>query len=278
MSSPVPTRPSEAAEPRLAATILLVREHGDDDPTPEVLMLRRHAASGFAASAWVFPGGIVDPRDGAVPKERLAGLQSRLEAARLGTDEQTVRALHVAAVRETFEEAGVLLATHRDGSPVDSGTAAATAARAALNDRSGSFDFTSWLEQQDLILHLEHVTPWLNWVTPIQEPRRYDTVFFVATMPPGVTPRHDDVETTESRWVTARAALEAGDELPMIFPTIRTLEWLAQHASVAALRAHAAAIAAITPIQPHIFVDADGRYTGIALPDDPRYPHEVYGT
>ena len=274
MASPVPRRPSDAAPLRPAATVLLLRPSADG--TPEVLMLRRHGRSGFAANVWVFPGGVVDERDGDVPPQRIDGLDAGREAARLGWDAGRLTTYAVAAARETFEEAGVLLARDAAGRPVDTARDDVVALRAALNERGSDADFTAWLADEDLTLELGSLTPWLRWVTPIQEPKRFDTLFFLATMPEGAIARHDDIETTETRWITAADALAAGGDFPVIFPTARTLGWMAAHDTLAALRAHAAGLATIEPLQPHIFTDEEGRYTGIVLPEDEGFPHEVY--
>ncbi len=268
----IPTRPDEAPEPRSAATIVLLRE---GEGVPEVLMLRRHARSGFAASAWVFPGGVMDPQDAQVPAHRWSGIDPDALTSTFGVDADRVLALHVAAVRETFEEAGVMLATHPDGRPFDTDAPDVVAARVAANERGSTFDWLAFLEDHDLVLDLGAVTLLSRWITPIQEPRRYDTFFFVARLPAGAQASADNVETTESRWVTPQQAFD-DDTFFMIFPTIRTLEGVARSRTVADVIAAARAQEAVHPVQPHILMDADGRYTDIVLPDDDRYPHEVY--
>lgn len=272
---PVPTSPAEAPPTRLAATVVLLRD-GQDAAAAEVLMLRRHAAAGFAASVWVFPGGIVDPGDAAVDPGHWFGIDPDALAARFGLPTTDVLAAHVAAVRETFEESGILLATHRDGTEPDVTADDYTTLRRRLNDRADTVDFGGFLSEHDLVLDLSGVTYWSRWITPIQEPRRYDTCFFITRVPPGATASHDAVETTEARWLTPRQALD-DEAFPMIFPTVRTLEGLAELGSAARVLAHArSSDRTVESIQPHILTAEDGSYTGIILPDDERYPHEIY--
>jgi 8-oxo-dGTP pyrophosphatase MutT (NUDIX family) len=254
---------------RDAATVIVVRAGGS---APEVLLLRRHARSGFAADAWVFPGGTVDPEDRVLPPDRWHGVDAERLEARFEAPADLVLGLHVAAVRETFEEAGLLLAHRRDGALPDVGSPAYQDARARLGDRHTPFDFGAWLEGEDLVLDLERLSYHSRWVTPVQEPRRYDTRFFLARAPQGQIAAFDDVETTEQRWTTAAAALEAhaAGRLFMIFPTIRTLEAIASAGSLDDLVARAEAQAHVRRIQPHIEQGPEGMR--IIHPDDPDHP------
>lgn len=249
-----------ASRARLAATVLLFRRGGA--PHPEVLLLRRHARSGFAASAWVFPGGAVDPADARLDPARWSGADPGALAPVLGHDPATALALCVAAVRETFEEAGILLARGAAGSPPDLADPAVGGLRAALAGRDA--DLGPGLAAAGLVLDLGALTPWRRWVTPVEEPRRYDTVFFLAEAPSGQVADHDRVETVSARWATAEVALAAhrrGD-LPMIYPTIRTLEEVAG-ASLAALRERARSHWPLRPLLPRAVVDDGGRVVGI---------------
>jgi len=257
-----------ASGARLAATVLLFRAAGPGDP--EVLLLRRHARSGFAASAWVFPGGAVDAADGRLDPARWSGADPGALAPVLGHDPATALALCVAAVRETFEEAGLLLARGPGGAPPDLRDPAVAGLRAEL--AAPGADLGAALAAYDLVLDLAALTPWRRWVTPVEEPRRYDTVFFLARAPDGQVADHDRVETVSARWTTAAAALEAhgrGD-LPMIYPTVRTLEEVAG-ASLPALRDRARAGWPLRPLLPRAVVDAGGRVVGI-VPDSERVP------
>lgn len=271
---PVPTSPADAPPARLAATVLLLREGATPD-TCEVLMLRRHAGAGFAASRWVYPGGVVDPGDAEVDPHHWTGIDPDALADRFGRPAREVLALHVAAVRETYEEAGVLLATHRDGSRPDLAHPHFLALRRDLNDRAVTVDLATFLRDHDVVLDLGAVTYWQRWVTPIQEPRRYDTAFFVAHVPAGADASPDDIETTRAHWTTARAALDDPD-FPMIFPTIGTLGVIDRLGTAQAVIDHARAQEWVATVQPHILFDDAGAVTGIVLPDDERYPHELY--
>jgi 8-oxo-dGTP pyrophosphatase MutT (NUDIX family) len=269
----------EIPTPRPAATIILLREpdgsvhagSARDGGAPEVLLMRRHARSGFAARAWVFPGGVVEATDADLPDHLWTGIDPASLEGHFSLGAHDILGLHVAAIRETFEEAGVMLASHRDGSPVDTGAPAVVTARAAANVRGATVDWAAFLEEHDLVLDLGAVTPFSRWITPVQEPRRYDTWFFVARLPEWSQASADDVEMTESRWVTPARALAGGD-MEMIFPTIRTLERIAAGGAADAVLEAARTQGPITPVQPHILTDDEGNPTEIILPDDDRYP------
>lgn len=270
-SDAIPTAPDAAAPPRRAATVILLR----DAPKLEVLMLRRHSRSGFAASAWVFPGGVVDPEDALIERANWSGIRPEELAGRFDVPAGEVLALHVAAVRETFEEAGVLLGAHADGTPVDLTDPAVVEFRQLSNDRTAKANWAAFLTAHDLVLDLGAVTCLSRWVTPAQEPRRYDTFFFVAHVPEDARPAADDVETTEARWVDPAAAL-ADDDVPMIFPTVKTMELLAGFARAEEVVAHAAVVPDLPPTQPHVVFDDEGDFADILLPEDDGYPHELY--
>ena len=270
---PVPRTPADAAPPRPAATVLLLRD-APAGPV-EVLMLRRHRRSGFAARAWVFPGGVIDPADAALPPDRWQGIAPVALTGRYRLPAAQVLAMHVGGVRETFEEAGVLLALHADGRPVDQTSAALAAARRATN--AGDTDaFTRLLVDHDLVADLAALTYWLRWVTPIAEPRRYDTCFFVARVPDGADPAHDEVETVSTRWVTAADAL-ADDDFEVIYPTAVTLRQLVAFDHVEEVVHAATSQPHVRSVMPHVITDAGGNHTGILHPDDPDYPHDLYG-
>jgi 8-oxo-dGTP pyrophosphatase MutT (NUDIX family) len=203
----------------------------DDGAGLEVLLLERHHDSVFAPGALVFPGGKLDASD-ELPDERVRMRDPRAWVARLGVaDVAAARAMLAAAVRETFEESGLLLAVHADGRPLAEGAlpdAEVAALRAGLAARGSSIDWRPWLAQHELVLDLDALAMWSWWVTPVGPPRRYDTRFLIARAPSGQAPSHDQVETTSMRWITPRAALDAyaAGDLHLIFPTRRTLEQL----------------------------------------------------
>ncbi|MGI9018886.1 MAG: NUDIX hydrolase [Euzebya sp.] len=273
-SSSIPMTPAQAAVPRQAASIILLR---DGARGLETLMLRRHSRSGFAASAWVFPGGVVDAMDAQVDAGNWSGIDPSALAPVFDLTPPQVLAIHVAAVRETFEEAGVLLAQRRDGTRVDVAAPAFAEIRHALNDREVSVDWPGFLRREGLVLDLGAVAYFSRWITPFQEPRRYDTFFFAARMPAGAIAAADTVETTQDRWITPQDAL-AEEEFRLIFPTIKTLGALDHLGSVDAILDKARTQSVVSITQPHILVDDDGRYTRILLPTDEGYPHELYAS
>ena len=206
-------------EPRNAATVVLLRS---GDAGPEVYLLRRQVSMEFAGGMCVFPGGGVDPRDfdAAVA---WAGPTPSTWAARLGVDEEIARALVCAAVRETFEESGVLLA----GASADEVVADTTgdsweADRVALESRELSM--TDFLNRRELVLRTDLLGPWDGWLTPVFEPKRYRTWFFVARLPEGQRTRDVSTESSEVTWMPARAAADGADagEVMMLPPTYLT--------------------------------------------------------
>lgn len=263
------TLPQEITPARLAATVLLLR---DGAGGLEVMMLRKHAATPFAAGAWVFPGGTVDPADAELRPQQWRGLDPAAVAAQMGLDHRQALAVHVAAAREAFEEAGVLLATDAAGRPADPAVPRRRRARQALAEADRRLDFGAWLAAEELVLDLAELTPWVRWVTPAQEPRRYDTVFFVARAPAGTAADHDTVETVDSAWYRPGEALGR----KMVYPTRQTLESLAAFATVEQVLAHAAAQRPLRRLQPHIVIGEDGAYVRIVHPDHPDYPHGLY--
>jgi 8-oxo-dGTP pyrophosphatase MutT (NUDIX family) len=229
-----------------AVTVIVVRDApgaatGDD--RLEVLLLERHGASAFAPGALVFPGGKLDPSDAELDPARVrctdpAGWADRLGVA--GADAAV--AMLVAAVRETFEEAGILL-VRRDGVEQDAPALPADVevTRVRMAARDGAYDWRDWLARHELVLDLDAMAMWSWWVTPQGLPRRYDTRFLVAVMPAGQAASHDAVETTSMRWIPPVDALTAHAEgrLHVIFPTRRTLEQLAGHRDAASVLAAA---------------------------------------
>lgn len=222
-----------------SSSIVLVR---DTEDGLEVFMLERHLKSDFAGGAYVFPGGKLDEADRLLPRDRWTGQDPADWVERLGVDDaQDALGLMVAAVRETFEEAGVLLGT-RAGRPVTAEDLAEDGfveTRRKLASREESFDWTGWLADEDIVLDLGALALWSWWVTPHGLHKRYDTRFFVATVPDEQVAAlgHDDVEMTASRWTTPQAALDAAaaGEVTVIYPTRKNLEALAEHATAAEL-------------------------------------------
>lgn len=205
-------------EPRDAATVLLLRPGSSSGP--EVYLLRRQLTMGFAAGMAVFPGGGVDVRDAELPDACWAGPSASEWARRLGVDESRARALVAAAVRETFEECGVLLAgASADAVVSDVSGADWEADRVALESRSLSL--TELLTRRGLVLRTDLLAPWAAWTTPVFEPKRFATWFFVARLPEGQVTRDVSSESSSVHWLSAAEAVdqvEAG-ELAMMPPT-----------------------------------------------------------
>lgn len=247
---------------RDAATVVVLRET-ERGGVPEVLLVRRHAASGFAARAWVFPGGTVDEADTRLDPACWTGVDPDALAVVVGRTPEVALGLCVAAVRETFEEAGLLFAHRARGGRADPG---------GLRRAPGRFHTD--LAAEGLVLDLGALVPFMRWRTPTAEPRRYDAIFFVAVAPADQVADHDRVELTESRWVTAQQALD--ERLPMIFPTVHTLRALAALGGVDAVLSAVPPGTRLRPLQPHAEVDADGAITRLVHPDDPAYPWHLY--
>ncbi|BBC35456.1 NUDIX hydrolase [Streptomyces graminofaciens] len=216
--------------PRRAATVMLLK---DTASTPVVHMLRRRASMAFAGGAYAYPGGGVDPRDDDL-QIRWAGPTRAWWASRLGVDETDAQAIVCAAVRETYEEAGVLLAgptpdtvvgdTRGDGWEAD---------REAVAARDLSF--AEFLERRGLVLRSDLLGAWTRWITPEFESRRYDTWFFVAALPEGQRTRNVSTEADRTVWIRPRDAAEGYDkgELTMMPPTIATLRQLTAYDTAA---------------------------------------------
>lgn len=207
---------------------MLLREGTDD---LEVLLLRRNRSAGFVPGAYVFPGGRVDPGDGASGAlERVDGLTPEEAAARLDLvdGDPPAIAYYVAALREAFEETGILVAACEDGSLPR--TAAEDAAVDRIRDQlmADRIDFAEVLRRMECRVDGRAMEYLAHWITPESSPRRFDTRFFAVEAPPGAEAVVDPREMTDARWITPGQAMEEHEDgdLPMIMPTIRTLEQL----------------------------------------------------
>ncbi|MEV6984576.1 NUDIX hydrolase [Sphaerisporangium sp. NPDC051017] len=229
---------------RDAATVVLLRPARAG---VEVYMLRRATSMDFAAGAYVFPGGSVDPRD-ADQSVAWAGPAPETWGRVFGADAATARGLVCAAVRETFEESGVLLA----GPSPDTVVADTTgddweADREALIERRLSL--AEFLNKRGLVLRADLLRPWAHWITPDVEHKRFDTRFFVAAMPPGQRTRDVGGEADEVAWLSPDGALrQARDgEIRLLLPTVRTLTELSVFADVPSVLACDREIVTIQP-------------------------------
>jgi 8-oxo-dGTP pyrophosphatase MutT (NUDIX family) len=260
-----------------AATVLLLREV---DRELEVLMMRRGAGLSFMAGMWVFPGGRVDASDASEAAGRRlalpAGAASRdrlqtLEGEPLPAGQE--RALRVAACRETFEEAGVLLARDAEGRscPANRVTGLQSLRASVTGDAAA---FVAMLEREDLYLDVDRLVYWSHWITPSLEPKRFDTRFFAIALPPGHEVSADLSELTHHAWIRPARAPEAigRGEIRVVPPTLLTLEDLAEsHARHGGLEAMLAAERgrAAPPVMPRIAA-ASGAIR-VVMPWDPGY-------
>ena len=218
----------QPVEPRNAATVILMRPSSEG---PEVYYLRRHVSMDFAGGMCVYPGGGVDPRDFDA-SVAWAGPSPAEWAARLGCEEEAARALVCAAVRETFEESGVLLAGTSASSVVaDTSGADWEADRVALESRELSM--TDFLTRRELVLRTDLLGVWDAWLTPVFEPKRYRTWFFVAALPTGQVTRDVSTESSSVAWIPARAAAVRADggELALMPPTYLTSMEVGEYSS-----------------------------------------------
>jgi 8-oxo-dGTP pyrophosphatase MutT (NUDIX family) len=253
-------------DPRDAASVLLLRA-APGQPGVEVYMLRRARSMAFAPGASAFPGGSVDPRD-AEDEVAWAGPDAAAWGDLLDAPPALARALVCAAVRETFEESGVLLAGPTAASLVaDTSGADWEADRAALLDRSLSL--AQLLARRGLVLRSDLLRPWARWITPVTEARRYDTRFFAAALPPGQRTRDVGGEAEQVAWARPAEAIQAARarELFLLPPTAACLAGLAGYHDVpAALRAEHS----MRPVIPAV-VQVDGTFW-LTVPEDVGYP------
>jgi 8-oxo-dGTP pyrophosphatase MutT (NUDIX family) len=271
MESAAPPSPVDSA------TVVVLREL--PGAAIEVLLVQRHAESRAFGGAHVFPGGRVDAADAAAELAALSALTAAEAAERLGegTPPAAALAYWIAAVRELYEEAGILLATVGGvplGEASPDAVARAREQRAALI--AGRTTFGDVVAREDLRLDTASLHYFSRWITPLHAPRRYDTRFFVTLLPPGQEPLHDRRETTAADWFTPAAAL-AGAHAGTLFltpPTMRTLEDLAELGSWPRIRA--AASHAVPAILPKV-VEIAGATT-ILYPGDAAYEGALPGT
>ncbi|MEO6090797.1 MAG: NUDIX hydrolase [Umezawaea sp.] len=255
--------PAVPAVPKDAATVVLIR---DTATRPEVFLQRRVTAMAFAGGMTVFPGGGVDQRD-ADTTVAWAGPEPAWWGRCFSCDPALATALVCAAVRETFEESGVLLAGP-DATSVVADTRPYADARKALEDRGVSL--AQFLSGAGLVLRADLLRPWAHWVTPLEEPRRYDTRFFVAVLPEGQ--RADDVtsEASDASWQAPADAIADWrlGRRGLMPPTWVALTELDEFDSTAAVMAADRTVEKIIPR-----VVRRGGKLHVVLPGDPEYPN-----
>ncbi len=266
-------------KPLDAATVILARENTDQDF--EIFLMRRHRNQSFMGSAYVFPGGRLDETDtGRQLTAYSQGLAAEEAAARLNEpdlDHDLALGLFFAAIRETFEEAGVLLAVPASGGVLDfkdqETGSRFEAYRRKIHDQE--MTLKDLAEEEELVYALDLLTPYSHWITPAIESKRFDTRFLLARMPKNQAPIHDSIEMTESLWVSpakALAGFEAG-EILLMPPTLKTIEELAEFSSLDQLFT-SASTKEIYPILPQGEAGPDGVI--LKLPIDPEYSIEGY--
>ena len=259
---------TEPAPAMPAATVTIVRDARDGI---EVLMMRRNLKSGFVPGMYVFPGGGLDDADLLFKNNGLCNcLDDASASGMLGVAADGL-AYWAAAIREAFEESGLLLARNGAGSLVTL-TDAEVAARFDAQRRqlnAGELDFAALIAAESLQLAADQLVYFAHWITPVTAPRRYDTRFFMAEAPPEQEQFHDDHETIAATWISPAGALTLHQrgEFEMRTPTVRTLETFANCNDVASLRRSLDSIQGnVRPLMPRI--GKDGRRY---LPGEPGY-------
>jgi 8-oxo-dGTP pyrophosphatase MutT (NUDIX family) len=255
-----------ASSPHPAATVVVLR---DATGGPQVFMVRRHEGTAFMGGAHVFPGGRVDAGDrGVADPSWCDGVD--VAAARLASlPAVDALAFHVAALRELFEEAGVLLARDAAGGFVSAVNARFTQHRADIH--AGARSMRDVIDQERLRLALDALVSFAHWVTPPIDVRQFDTRFFITRVPANQTPAHDDLETTHSTWVTPAGALAQAirDEIVLPLPTWTTLRELEPFQTVDEALAWAGRRHVVRRM-PRL-VERDGQRM-LVLPGDPLHP------
>ena len=232
-------------------------------------MMVRHYEIDFNSGALVFPGGSVDEGD----QEIIA--RPELYSGGEGLDGSAL-SFRIAAIRETFEESGILLARPRGSDAlIDAKRAGEIGAahRAALCD--GKTTFLKVIIENGLLLALDELVPYAHWITPEGMPKRFDTWFFLAAAPPDQLGAHDGRESTDSIWVSPREAVEGGESgrFKLPFPTTRNLIRLAKQGSVSAALDHARGMSIVT-VMPVMTKTVGGRQ--LRIPREAGYDGEVF--
>ena len=260
-----PATSHAGVKPHPAATVTLVR---DAPGGLEVLLLERSRSLRFMPGAFVFPGGALDPADSAPEMQAMCvGLEDGAASRSLRLERGGL-AYWIAAIREAFEEAGILLAYGQDGKLVELHGPVGERFRKhrEVLDGGRHGDFGTVLRTESLRLATDRLLYFGHWITPVTAPRRYDTRFFLAAAPAGQEASCDRTETVSHVWLRPADALRRRDELGMRFPTIKTLERFSAYDSVETLTAGIAEAPVVRPLLPRI--TADGK---TLLPGEPGY-------
>lgn len=254
-----------SAHPKLSATVLLVRDRGE----LEVLMVARHYQIDFASGALVFPGGKAHDEDESSDWDKLVD----------GAFQGVQQAARICAVREAFEESGILLARLADARGVHADLVGSEVAdrlaplRGAVDRREVSF--LEMIEDNGLVLALDTLMHFGHWITPAMMPKRFDTHFFLAPTPDEQVASHDGRETTDARWLNpANAlALAAQGEATIIFPTRMNLEKLKMADTVSAAWSLFSKSDVVT-VEPRLGKNSDGQPC-LFIPEEAGYGHTV---
>ena len=256
----------EHVDIRPAATVMLV----DDRPDLQVFMMERHSGNVFAPGMWVFPGGGVDRDDDRISAQSISLHRSDKEASALLDLESGGLAFYIAAIREAFEEAGILLALDRNDLTrpdlLDKETAARFQEhRDNLNNHGG--DFIDILNRENLILDAGTMHYIARWITPVGPPKRFDARFFIAQMPDNQAPIHDDKELVHSRWMSPQTVLDKFDaqEMELMVPTVRMIRNLAMFGSADEV------ISAAAANLPYERAKVNTRTKEVVMPGEPGY-------
>jgi len=263
---------TQPATPSPAATLVLLR----DRPTGglETLLIERHRKSKFAAGDYVFAGGKVEADDVPPDAERFCtGLTAARAAARLGgLEPRAALGYWIGAIREAFEEVGMLLAYDAAGSPVRIDAAHhASFARYRAACQASNAAFFDMLRAERLTLATDQLAYFAHWITPEEQPIRFDTRFFVALMPPEQAPVVDGHEIVDLKWLTPAAAIAASKrkEIGLRTPTIKNLELVAGGGAPASRVVEALGKREVPTIRPRV-LQVDGKPVPV-LPGDPRW-------
>ena len=256
-----PSASKEVAAPRPASTVLLVCDSAEG---MEVFMVVRHHQIDFASGALVFPGGSIDKEDFAIAADH----------ARCGGDhglDDKARAFRVAAVRETFEECGVLLARPRGSDALLSG-----ARVEEISKKAAGKTFGEMIASEDLVLALDQLVPFAHWITPTPLPKRFDTHFFIAAAPEDQLAVHDGSEGVDSVWINPNRALAEArtGKYTIIFATRLNVEMLGRQNDVAAA-IEAARTRKIVTVQPEV-LKRDDKGVKLRIPLDADYGGDVF--
>lgn len=239
-----------------AATLLLLRDAPEQGV--EIFMVRRNQRTAFGPGDYVFPGGALDDADTSPELyRRCRGLDDARASARLGVQENGLSAW-IAAIRECFEEAGVLLAVDAQGNALRPDEALYSE-RIALHARKTIL--ADVCAAYDLRLAVDKLHYYGHWITPLGPPRRYSTRFFAVAAPPDQTAAHDGVETVAGEWVSPDDALQRHKQggFPMILPTLSQLRFFRRYSNAAAALAAVAAIRDVPTVAPYLARDSAGK-------------------